>query len=71
MLIKSIVGNTLTVVRGKDGTLIESHINGSYINLINSTDDDLIEQTDDFGFNEYRYDYNDGKVYSPSKGIDV
>jgi len=71
MIIKSIDGNTLTVVRGKDSTLIESHINGSYINLINSLDDNLIEQTDDFGFSEYRYDYNDGKVYSPSKGIDI
>jgi len=34
-------------------------------------DDNLIEQTDDFGFDEYRFDYGDGKIYSPSKGIDV
>jgi hypothetical protein len=71
MYIKSIYGNTITVLRGRDNSSVVSHLNGSYVNLITIADDNLIEQTDDFGFDEYRYDYGDGKIYSPSKGIDV
>jgi len=48
-----------------------SHIIGAVVNIINNADDALIEQDDDFGFSEYRYDYGDGKIYSPTKGIDV
>ena len=71
MYIKEISGNTITVNRGQDETQIVSHIVGTVVNIINNADDTLIEQDDDFGFSEYRYDYGDGKIYSPTKGIDV
>ena len=71
MLIKEISGNSLTVFRGKDETIVSSHTNGTAVNIINNADDLLIQQDDDFGFSEYRYDYGDGKSYSPTKGIDI
>ena len=71
MYIKEISGNTITVNRGQDETEIVSHTSGTVVNIINNADDALIEQDDDFGFSEYRYDYGDGKIYSPTKGIDV
>ena len=71
MYIKTISGNTLTVRRGEDGTSKASHINGDAVNIVNSTDDALVELGDDFGFTEQRYDYADGKVWSPTKGDDV
>ena len=71
MYIKEISGNTIKVNRGQDETQIVSHVIGAVVNIINNADDALIEQDDDFGFTEYRYDYGDGKTYSPTKGIDV
>ncbi len=71
MMITSITGNEIKVIRGQDNTIITPHESGSNINIINNADDALIEQDDDFGFTEYRYDYGDGKTYSPTKGIDV
>jgi hypothetical protein len=43
-------GNVLTVERGKDGTIITSHLSGAEVKSITSTDNDLIEYGDDFGF---------------------
>ena len=71
MYIKEISGDTIKVNRGQDETQIVSHVIGAVVNIINNADDALIEQDDDFGFTEYRYDYGDGKTYSPTKGIDV
>lgn len=71
MYIKEKSGNTIKVNRGQDETQIVSHVIGAVVNIINNADDALIEQDDDFGFTEYRYDYGDGKTYSPTKGIDV
>ena len=71
MFIRQISGNTLIVNRGQDNTTIADHISGSAVNVINNSDDQLIDLDDDFGFSEYRYEYGDGKVYSPTKGIDV
>jgi hypothetical protein len=47
------------------------HQEGAAVNAITSSDDELIEFGDDFGFNEERFDFGDGRVYSPRKGIDV
>ena len=71
MMIKSITGNTLVVKRGSDGTTKESHINGDVVNIVNTADDVLVELGDDFGFSEQRYDFSDGRVWSPTKGADV
>jgi len=71
MYIKNINGNTLTVLRGQNNTAAESHEEGDIINLINVQDNELIEYGDDFGFSEEYFDFGDGKVYSPRKGIDV
>lgn len=71
MYIRQINGNKLLVNRGQDSTPILQHDEGSAINLIDNVDDDLVEYGDDFGFSEYRYDYSDGKSYSPTKGDDV
>ena len=43
-------GNILTVQRGADGTVKQSHVSGTSVNLITSEDNDLIEIGDDFGF---------------------
>lgn len=71
MFIKSINGNTVTVLRGQDGTTIQEHQDGDKINLINHLDDDLIVPGDDFDFNEETFDFGDGLIFSPRKGTDV
>ena len=71
MYISSINGNSLTVKRGQDGTAIAEHTNGTAVNVINDVDDDLIDFGDDFGFSESRFNFEDGKIYSSTKGIDV
>jgi len=50
MYIKAIDNNILTVIRGKDGTKKTSHLSGSEIKSITITDNELIEEGDDFGF---------------------
>ena len=59
------------VLRGEDGTSAAEHIEGSTVDLIDTADDALIEIGDDFGFTEYRYDFDDGRVFSPTKGTDL
>ena len=71
MFIRKIIGNTLSVNRGQNNTQVFNHVSGTAINVINNSDDELIDLDDDFGFSEYRYDFADGKVYSTTKGIDV
>jgi hypothetical protein len=71
MLIKKIAGNTLTVFRGKDNTIPAIHEEGDALNVITSADDDLIKYGDEFGFDENYFDFGDGRVYSPRKGIDI
>lgn len=71
MYIKKINNNTLTVIRGKDNTMISEHQEGDAINIINSSDDQLIEFGDDFDFNEETFNFGDGKIYSPRKDEDV
>lgn len=71
MFIRKIDGNILTVNRGQDNTAISPHSLGTAINVINDSDDDLIDFGDDFGFSEYRYEYGDGKIYSTTKGTDI
>ena len=72
MRIRSITGNQLLVERGADGTTIAEHAAGTAVNVIDNRDDILISLDDEFGFSEYRYEYDsDGKVFSPSKGQDV
>ena len=50
IFVKLISGNIITVERGKDGTPITSHLAGAAIKSITSTDNELIETGDDFGF---------------------
>lgn len=71
MYITKIEDNLITVVRGKDDTTISVHQEGDYINVINESDDELIEFGDDFDFNEENFNFDDGKIYSPRKDEDV
>lgn len=48
--VKSISDNKLIVDRGRDSTTITSHLSGSEVKSITSTDNSLIESGDDFGF---------------------
>ena len=48
--ITSIVGNSVTVERGRDGTTIATHLTGAAIKSITSADNALIADGDDFGF---------------------
>ena len=69
--IKSISGNTLSVTRGSDDTTKAAHLQNAAVNVVNTVDDSMVELGDDFGFSEQRFDYSDGRVYSPTKGVDV
>jgi hypothetical protein len=71
MYITSIVGNELQVIRGRDGTEVGTHQEGDTIDVINFVDDELIQPGDDFNFNEETFDFGDGLIYSPRRGIDV
>jgi hypothetical protein len=48
--VKSISGNVLTVERGKDNTLITSHLSGAEVKSITTADNELVEAGDNFGF---------------------
>ncbi|MAG49950.1 hypothetical protein CMO86_09970 [Candidatus Woesearchaeota archaeon] len=71
MFIKKIENEVLTVLRAQDGSVADTHVNGTSVNVVNAVDDALIEVGDDFGFSEERFDFSDFRTYSPSKGIDV
>lgn len=71
MYVKSKDGNELTVIRGYENSEITEHISGTVVNLINTSDDALIEVGDDFGFNETTNFFEDFKEYSPSQNIDL
>jgi hypothetical protein len=43
-------GNILTVDRGRDNTIITSHLSGSEVKSITTADNSLVEIGDDFGF---------------------
>ena len=73
MFIRKITGNVLLVNRGQYSSVIDTHNSGAQISAINAADDALVEQNlgDDFGFSENRFAFNDGRTYSPTKGVDV
>ena len=50
VFVKSINGNKLTLNRGQDGTDIASHLSGTPVRAITSTDNTLVQFGDDFGF---------------------
>ena len=50
LYIKSITGNKITVNRGQDGTKITSHVKGAPIKSITTSDNNLVQAGDDFGF---------------------
>ena len=50
MYVDKINGNVITVLRGQDGTTAAGHVSGADVGTITSTDNDLIEVGDDFGF---------------------
>ena len=50
MYVTKINGTAITVERGKDGTKIETHLTGAAVRPITSTDNQLIQSGDDFGF---------------------
>jgi len=71
MRITKIDGTSIIVERAKDGTEAIEHPLGSYINVVDTDDDQLIEIGDDFGFNETLSFFQDFKEYSPSQGEDI
>ena len=50
LFIKSITGNKLTVLRAQDKTTATEHLRGAEIYVINTADNALIAEGDDFGF---------------------
>ena len=50
LFIKSITGNKLTVLRAQDKTTATEHLRGAEIYAINTADNALIAEGDDFGF---------------------
>jgi len=71
MRITKIDGTHIIVERAKDGTEAIEHPIGSYINVVNAPDTELIEVGDDFGFNETLSFFQDFKEYSPSRREDI
>ena len=61
MYIQSINGNKLKVLRGQDNSTSSSHYTGDVVNIINQADNELIQPTDDFGFDEEKFDFGDGR----------
>lgn len=57
MYIREVSGTTIVVDRAVNSTSPSPHIGGDQINLIDSSDDELIQYGDDFGFNEERIDF--------------
>ena len=72
MRIDSVEDSTTIIVRrGFDSSIPAKHINGTVINKLTTADDVLIEPGDDFGFNEFITDFDDGLSFSPTKQTDV
>jgi len=72
MRIDSVEDSTTVIVRrGFDSSIPAKHINGTIINKLTTADDALIEPGDDFGFNEFITDFDDGLTFSPTKQTDV
>jgi hypothetical protein len=71
MYVRKVGDTEILVNRGENNTVASTHDEGTAINIIDNLDNQLISLDDDFGFSEYRFDFEDGKVYSPSKGIDL
>jgi hypothetical protein len=71
MLIVRIDGANLIVQRAMDKTEALEHPLGSYINVITTADNALIEVGDDFGFNETLSFFEDFREYSPSREQDI
>ena len=71
MYIREISNETLTVNRGVDGTRTDAHLTGASVDVVNNDDNALVEVGDDFGFSEERFDFADGRTFSPSKGVDL
>ena len=53
MRVKSKSGNKITVERGQDGSTIADHLKGASIKGINTADNALVEEGDDFGFSGF------------------
>ena len=72
MYVKEVDGTNLIVNRGQFGTKIVEHYKDNVVNLVNITDNSLIEVGDDFGFSESRSFFgNDGLQRSSSTGTDI
>jgi len=71
MYITNIDGNSLTVTRAQNNTTSSDHEEGDVINVINTEDDALIPLEDEYDFNEETFDFGDGLIYSPRKGVDI
>jgi hypothetical protein len=52
MYVSSKSGNNLTVKRGQDSTIKQSHVSGASVKLITAADNNLIPVGDDFGFTD-------------------
>mgnify|MGYP003302752362 FL=1 len=70
MHVNRVVGNTLHVGRGWNGSSIVGHANGAAILKIDEDDAALLDSSDDFGFGEIYSEYTDMKKRNPISGQD-
>ena len=70
MHITRVVGTTLHVSRGYNGSTIATHTGGAGVLKIDAADNALVEADDDFGFNELKSEWTDGKSRNPTTGLD-
>jgi hypothetical protein len=71
MYVRSLSGNELTVYRAYDGSTAADHAHNASVDILNASDDALIDPGDDFGFNETVSFFTDGKRYSSGQNIDI
>ena len=62
---------TLVVYRGYNSTTKAIHVTGASIDVLTAADDALVDPDDDFGFNGFIEDFNDGGTFSPTRQEDL
>ena len=57
-------------IRDRNNSTIATHTGGAGILKIDAADNALLEADDDFGFNELKSEWLDGKSRNPTTGTD-
>tara|TARA_B100001057_G_scaffold327968_1_gene328308 strand:- start:2238 stop:3278 length:1041 start_codon:yes stop_codon:yes gene_type:complete len=70
MRVTKIDSNKIYVARAWNNSTVASHVSSSNVFIITTTDHQMVDSDDDFGFNELYSDFTDGKSRNPTTGSD-